>query len=212
MFRLTRREQVIVTAFLVLILIVSGIYMYGRPSLANNVPLPKLEESASATTGVQSFKTESSVTKQPEIKVDVKGAVHVPGVYSLPAGSRVTDALQAAGGTSEQANLDALNLAQKLSDGAFIQVPIRDERSSAAQTAQPGAAGAVSSGGTANKINVNTATAEQLDSLEGIGSTRAKAIVQYREQFGPFQKADDLLKIKGVGPKLLETIKDRLEF
>jgi competence protein ComEA len=210
MFRLTRREQAIVTGFLVLILIVSGIYMYGRPSLANDVPLPKLEEPASNPTGIQPTKPESSVTKLADIKVDVKGAVHVPGVYSLPAGSRVADALQAAGGTSQQANLDSLNLAQKLSDGAFIQVPNKEGQSSAAQPA--GAAGVVSNGGANHKINVNTATAEQLDSLEGIGSTRAKAIVQHREQFGPFQKPEDLLKIKGLGPKLLETIKDRLEF
>lgn len=205
MFRLTRREQVLLVGFLVLILAVSGIYMYERPSMATQIPLPNKEETTKQSTAnidVPPAKASG------EVKVDVKGAVHSPGVYSLPGGSRVADAIQAAGGASEQSDLEALNLAQKLQDGGYVLVPEKGNQQKANSSGSANTpAGSLAQNG---KLNINTATEEQLDALQGIGLTRAKAIVQHREQYGPFQTVEDLLKIKGFGPKLLETIKDRL--
>jgi competence protein ComEA len=202
MVRLSKREQVIVIGFLVLILAVSGIYMYGRPGLSSEVPLPKANQPESSNPG-ETAKQDVPAKPAGEVKVDVKGAVHSPGVYSLPAGARIGDAIQVAGGPTDEADLTSVNLAQKIADGAMVAVPTKNERSSQAGSNKT----TYTSEG---KININTATVEQLDALDGIGSTRAKAIVQYRDQNGPFQSVDDLLKVKGFGPKLLETIKDRL--
>ncbi|MFC4766303.1 helix-hairpin-helix domain-containing protein [Effusibacillus consociatus] len=203
MLRLTRREQVLVVGFLVVILLVSGVYMYGRPSLASQIPLPKAEEQGQVN-GAASGKQETTGLKPAgEVKVDVKGAVHSPGVYSLPSGSRIADAIQVAGGANEKADLEALNLAQKLVDGGLVVVPVKGDSQSGANTVKT----ALSPEG---KLNINTATVQQLDAVNGIGSTRAQAIVQYREQNGPFQSVDDLLKVKGFGPKLLAAIKDQL--
>lgn len=215
MLRLTRREQVVLIGFLVLILIASGIYMYGRPSMATELPLPRLTDSAGHQSGqdIMGGKPQTAAPKPlPEVTVDVKGAVHAPGVFTLPGSSRVVDALQAAGGATEQADLVSLNLAQKLQDGSSIVVPLKGQAGGTANgsSSGSGSAGGAYSAAQSGKININQATAEQLDGLEGIGSTRAKAIVQYREQNGPFQSVDDLLQVKGIGPKLLEAIRDRL--
>jgi competence protein ComEA len=203
MLRLTRREQVVLIGFLVLIMIASGIYMYGRPSMATELPLPKLADSTGQTAASKPI---------PEVTVDVKGAVHAPGVFTLPGSSRVVEAIQAAGGATEQADLESLNLAQKLLDGSSIVVPLKGQAGGTANgsSSASGSAGGAYSSAQSGKININQATAEQLDGLEGIGSTRAKAIVQYREQNGPFQSVDDLLQVKGIGPKLLEAIRDRI--
>lgn len=223
MLRLTRREQVVLIGFLVLILIASGIYMYGRPSMATELPLPRLTDSAGHQSGQHPEQTsgqdgmggkpQTAAPKPiPEVTVDVKGAVHAPGVFTLPGSSRVVDALQAAGGATEQADLESLNLAQKLQDGSSIVVPLKGQAGGTANgsSSGSGSAGGAYSAAQSGKININQATAEQLDGLEGIGSTRAKAIVQYREQNGPFQSVDDLLQVKGIGPKVLEAIRDRL--
>lgn len=200
MFRLTRREQIIVISFLVLILVASGVYMYGRPGPVSQVPLPRADVQGQ-TDGTANGRQETVPAKQAaEIKVDVKGAVRTPGVYTLPAGSRVIDAIREAGGNTEQADLQSLNLAQKLPDGGLVNVPVQGEPAGAAKGFAP----------PDGKLNLNTATVEQLDALEGIGSTRAKAIVEYREKQGPFQSVDDLQKVKGFGPKLVETIRDKL--
>ncbi|WP_018132364.1 helix-hairpin-helix domain-containing protein [Effusibacillus pohliae] len=200
MLRLTKREQVIVVALLLLILLVSGVYMYGRPGMASQVPLPKAAEQPQPAASAGSKQDAAQPKPAGEVMVDVKGAVHSPGVYTLPAGARVVDAIQAAGGATEQADLQSVNLAQKLADGAPVLIPAKGEQASAAKPS------VVAEG----KLNLNTATIEQLDALDGIGSTRAKAIVEYREKNGPFQSVDDLLKVKGFGPKLLDAIKDRL--
>lgn len=207
MLRLTRREQVMLIGFLILILIASGMYMYERPSMATQVPLPKLAES-SGQTGNAAGISETGLSKpSSEVTVDVKGAVHAPGVFTLPGGSRIVDAIQAAGGATDQADLESINLAQKLQDGSSVTVPIKGQ---AAGATAGSASSSHDSSTPTGKVNINLATVDQLDTLEGIGSTRAKAIIQYREQHGPFQSVDDLLQVKGIGPKLLETIRDRL--
>jgi competence protein ComEA len=140
----------------------------------------------------------------PGVRVSVQGAVATPGVYRLPAGSIVQDAIQAAGGFLPHADVSRINLAALLSDGQEIRVPLRTP------TAQPG----VSSSATDSahkKINLNTATLAELDSLPGIGPVLAQRIIDYREEHGPFQSVDELLNVKGIGPELLEKIRDLVE-
>ncbi len=143
--------------------------------------------------------------------VQVEGAVVHPGVYSLPAGSRLKDALQAAGGPLAEANLQSLNLARLLVDGERIDVPYKAgfaplvEITPTAATASPQSNTTPSPTG---KININYATLEELQTLPGIGPVLAQRIIEYREEYGPFVDIEELLNIEGIGPALLDRIRD----
>jgi competence protein ComEA len=136
--------------------------------------------------------------------VHVAGAVHRPGVYELSQGDRVIDAIEAAGGPRRRADLDALNLAAVLVDGQQVMIP----RESTGGGPGGGTSGPSGSTGTEALINVNTATAEQLDTLPGIGPVLATAIIDHRERNGPFAAVDDLLDVSGIGEVRLADIRD----
>ena len=138
------------------------------------------------------------------IKVYVSGQANLPGVYELPSDSRADDALRAAGGPTSQADLDSVNLAKRLSDEEQVHIPGRDEDGSAASKG-PGAAS------TPGMVLLNTATAEELETLPNIGPSRAKAIIEYREENGPFARVDDLTSVSGIGTGILESIRDLIE-
>lgn len=143
-----------------------------------------------------------------EVVVDVKGAVLSPGVYALSSDERVIDALEKAGGLREEAATEAINLAQKLTDGMVIYVPTREEvgeNQGVSFTISP------PPGQGTGKININLASVEELQKLPGIGPARAQAIVRYREEHGPFQSLEELTNVSGIGPKILENIKDQIE-
>jgi competence protein ComEA len=141
----------------------------------------------------------------PGVRVSVQGAVSSPGVYNLPPGTIVQDALAAAGGTLPQADLARVNLAAVLVDGQELRIPVLVPTSAASTSGSPSNPAANS------KINLNTATLAELDSLPGIGPVLAQRIIDYREQYGPFQSVDDLLKVKGIGSSLLEKIRNLVE-
>jgi competence protein ComEA len=135
--------------------------------------------------------------------VHVAGAVRHPGLYRLPSGSRIDDAVRAAGGVTEDGVLDALNLAAQVRDGDKVLVPsTRAQASTPGAAAAPGAPGAAQ-GGT---INLNTATAAELDALPGIGPAIAGRIIAYRDQHGGFRTVKDLMKVPGIGPAKFEQL------
>lgn len=144
------------------------------------------------------------------IVVDIKGEVKHPGVYTLAAGLRVNDAIQYAGGLTNKADEDQINLAQKLADEMVINVPARGEKgTAAAESGIPSADGGqgMDGGGAESMVNVNTADAEELQKLPGIGPAKAAAIINYRKQHGLFKKVDDLTNVTGIGEKSLERMK-----
>jgi len=128
------------------------------------------------------------------IRVYVSGAINLPDVYSLPAGSIARDAITAAGGPLPDADLNRVNLAQSLSDGQQIYVP----RVGEAAVIEPGAGAAASV--PAGPININTATQAQLESLPHIGPAIAARIIQYRDEHGPFARIEDIQNVPGIGP------------
>lgn len=134
--------------------------------------------------------------------VHVAGAVHTPGVYSVPTGSRVIDAVQAAGGLAVDANVDAVNLAALLADGQRVYVPRIGETAPVVADGSPDAA--VEPTG---PIDINAATAEQLDTLPGIGPATAAAIIAHRDRLGPFGAVDQLGDVPGIGPAKLEALR-----
>jgi competence protein ComEA len=134
--------------------------------------------------------------------VQVAGEVRRPGVYRLRAGQRVDHAVRLAGGPTERADLTGVNLAAKVEDGRQVIVPARG----AASVSAPGAVG----GGAGGQLNLNTATVEQLDELDGVGPATARKIVAYRQQHGGFRSVAELDQVPGIGPKRLAALKDRL--
>lgn len=144
-------------------------------------------------------------TSQP-IKVDVDGAVGVPGVYSLPAGSRVEDAVKAAGGLEDNAYRGAVNLAEILEDGMHLYIPVRipeANQADQAEISQPSTSRSV------GVVNINFASQEILESLPGIGPVTAEAIISFRSE-QPFSRIEDLQKVTGIGPATYEKLKGRI--
>jgi len=140
--------------------------------------------------------------------VHVAGAVTAPGVYDLPSGGRVRDAVAAAGGAAGDAVLDAINLAAPVVDGQQVYVPRVGEASGPAPAS--GAAPAAGPGGlsAAAPLDLNTASEEQLLDLPGVGPVLAAAIVRHREESGPYTSVDGLLEVSGIGPARLESLRE----
>jgi competence protein ComEA len=134
-----------------------------------------------------------------DVVVHVAGAVTRPGVYRLPAGSRVTDAVRRAGGFARGANRDAINLAARLSDGQQVVVP------------RPGVAATSGAGGQTGPVSLGSATVDQLDEIEGIGPVTAQKIIEFRDQHGGLSSIDQLDEVDGIGPATMETLRSGLQ-
>lgn len=137
-----------------------------------------------------------------DLVVDVAGAVRRPGVYRLPAGARVVDAIDRAGGPAAGALLEGINRAARLTDGQQVMVPER------------GPGGTIASAGTGAEdgpISLGSATVEQLETIDGIGPVTAGKIVEYREQHGGLASVDQLDQVSGIGPATMESLRARLQ-
>ncbi|BAF59035.1 hypothetical membrane protein [Pelotomaculum thermopropionicum SI] len=200
--QLDRRQQLVVILLAGVILFGAGYRLAqvkGRPADEGRPALEKAGEN-----------------KAKDVVVHVAGAVAKPGVYQLPQGSRVIDAINKAGPT-EEADLDALQLAAPVSDGKTVYVP---QKSQATQTGPPAAAnkaGTAPAAATAKQntpssqlVNINTADQGQLDTLPGIGPALAQRIIQYRESNGPFKTIEELKNVSGIGDKNFENLKDKI--
>lgn len=146
----------------------------------------------------------------PPLVVHIEGAVQRPGVYEIPVGTRLFELIERAGGAKESADLRGLNLAAPLYDGQKVTIPTllpQEEKAENPQIASPEVQRS-----TTPLVNVNTASQKELESLPGIGEVLAQRIIEYRETHGPFQTPEDLLKVRGIGPKKLEKIRDRITF
>jgi competence protein ComEA len=144
------------------------------------------------------------------VTVHVAGAVQRPGVYRLGPGARVDDAVRRAGGPRRRADLDAVNLAAKLEDGRQVIVPARAGMAAAApadaSAGPPAAVGLAGATAPQTTINLNTATLEQLDTLDGVGPGIAQRILDYREQHGGFSRVEEIGEVPGIGAKRLATL------
>ena len=137
-----------------------------------------------------------------DLVVDVTGAVERPGVYRLPAGSRVEDAVERAGGASARAELEAVNRAARLADGQQVVVP---EARAGRAPSRPRARRR------RGPISLGTATVEQLDTIDGIGPVTAADIVEFRDQHGGLASVDQLDQVSGIGPATMESLRARLQ-
>ena len=169
-------------------------------ALAITVGIGIFRGQSAPTQAVTIAKTPAATTgAATELYAHVSGAVRDPGLYVLPDGSRVVDAVAAAGGFAKGAGRDGVNLARPLSDGEQLVVPKKGEQA----TAAPGS-GAVGGG----KLNLNTADQAALEELPGIGPALAQRIIAWRDENGRFTSIDDLLAVSGIGDKLLAGLRD----
>lgn len=172
----------------------------------NKEPMKQTVSTETENTEVkqEAFKDESNET----IVIDIKGAVKHPGVYEMRTGDRLSQAIEKAGGTSEQADEMQVNLAELLQDGTVVYIPKRGEETAV----QQGVGGAIQSDGGkgAALVNINTATLEELQGISGVGPSKAEAIIAYREENGRFQTTEDITKVSGIGEKSFEKIKSSI--
>ena len=186
-------------------LLVGGFFLL-KPAPQTAVKETNLQAEVAAVSKDSSTEKEEKEepVEQDLITVDVKGAVKAPGIYDLPVGSRVNDAVQKAGGLTEQADSKSLNLAQKVSDEALVYVPTKGEEVASQQTAS----GTTSSTSKEKKVNLNKASLEELKQVKGLGGKRAQDIIDHREANGKFKSVDELKKVSGIGAKTIEKLKD----
>ncbi|WP_165171582.1 ComEA family DNA-binding protein [Adlercreutzia sp. ZJ242] len=167
--------------------------------------------SADASASEAASSASAAAEEAPQICVHVGGCVAHPGVCYLPAGARVAEAVEAAGGFADGAAHDAVNLARVLSDGEQIIVPSADQAAAVASpSADAGGAGGAPSSAAGGRVNINTADVAQLVTLDGVGEATALKIVKDREANGPFKTIEDLKRVSGIGDKKFEGLKDRI--
>lgn len=193
----TLREKIMGIILVVLLILFGSIYLFDDHNY------PKKENNQQFST-YPPAKPKTSSQEQGRIMVDVKGAVQQPGIYQLSADSRVYQAIQAAGGLLEKADQKQLNLAQKCKDEMVVYVPRKGEQP---HVSTPGIQSTTDS-----LININTATASELERLDSIGPSKAEAIVKFRETHGPFQSIDQLTQVPGIGKKTVDKFRDQITF
>lgn len=191
-FLQTRRNALLVVGAALAVLLLGGqLLARGRPRTAP----------AAVPTAVPV----AAPAPQPRIVVDVTGAVRRPGLYHLDDGARVADAVARAGGATAKADLESVNLAARVADGEQVAVP---RRGAGVAAAVASAETAGSEAAATGPVHLNSATAEQLDALPGVGPVTAQKIVAYRSEHGGFRSVDELDAISGIGPARLEQLRD----
>ena len=202
---LEAQHRKIIIILVVVILAGGGVWMlkYFHPTLFLGEPNFVVETEAAPP---------PAPTPKSEIAVHVTGAVKLPGVYYLSTDARVHEAIEKAGGKTDQADVHSLNLAAKIRDGQQIDVPeirqipdVGQDLPVSPATPQPSVRRSAPSDG--SHININTATSQELQTLRGIGPTLAQRIIEYRQTSGGFSTVDDLTNVKGIEEKTLEKIR-----
>jgi competence protein ComEA len=194
---LTRR-QLLVGGLVALVLLTLAARLLLRPGASASVRVPP---------PVVPARTATVAAKQ--LVVNIVGAVRRPGLYRLPPGSRVADAVARAGGTTGRALVELVNLAAPIADGEQIVVPRRGVAVAGAAGGAAAPAGAAAPGGAAaGPVHLNTATLEQLDGLPGVGPVTAQKILDYRQEHGAFGSVDELDAVSGIGPARLEQLRE----
>lgn len=230
-FLVTHREQLI-KAIAVIVIIAVAFFVFtgkggdeedaaavsGEPGQTEAVQEQGGEVSSDGT-GTEAGAA-SAVRTSGKILVDVSGAVNYPKVVELPQGSRVQDAIDAAGGLKKRADISGINRAAEVQDGEKIDIPFRNRNSVSTGSAYSegvpddtygGASSSASSYDTAGgMVNINTAGSEQLQTLTGIGPALAERIISYREQNGAFMSIEEIKNVSGIGDKTFEKFKDRI--
>lgn len=210
--------------YLLVIAVILVIFLFvkkgGDENKDNQISENSISQSSSATSSSStSFANQSSSqVESKEVTVDISGAVKHGGVYTLKNGARLQELIEAAGGLKDNAQIKAINRAVMLKDQDKIHIPYKGEKVESASTISNAGGSANSttsnpsgSSTSGEKINLNTASAADLQKLNGIGEKKAEQIIAYRDQNGQFKKIEDLMQVSGIGEKTFAALKDQLE-
>ena len=204
MFNLSNQEKITIILLLIVIIIGGGIILYKNINSEDNFTINRASGNSENTSAMQ--------IEIPSVIIHVTGAVNNPGVYQLKSTDRVVDAVNIAGGETEEANLDLINLAALLKDGQKIIIPYKiysengeESNESINNNVEIRYSSPSSLSG---KININTANSTILQSLPGIGPVLSERIIEYRNQNGLFGVIDDIMNVSGIAEKKFEGIKD----
>ena len=209
-------HKAVVVAMLVVIAMASGLAMASFGGESDGVSFervgdsgPSVEPGSGVPSDDASDGSSSKASAETEVYVDVDGAVASPGVYRLQDGARVSQAIDAAGGLAAEADVTGLNRASKVTDGQKIYVPTVGEQqaASAAGGVEGGAASVSGARASSGLVNINTASAAELQTLSGIGPSMAQSIIDERTKNGAFTSVDDLMRVSGIGEKKFAKIK-----
>lgn len=199
-----------IVAVVVVVAICIGTLLFDAVSAPPSFEVVKAEATDASDAGADGEQPAAEKT----ILVHVGGEVRAPGLYEIAQGSRVNDAIEAAGGFTDDASRDAVNLAREVADGEQIIVAAVEEverqASAASSGSVPGGSSASGAAGAQKKVNINTASAEELDSLPGIGASTAQKIVADRAANGPFKTIEDLKRVTGIGEKKFAQLADSI--
>lgn len=194
------------------VLAVIVIILVGRVMMASST-----KEKVMVTNAVNTTRVEETTTMMPQnCYVDIKGEVLRPGVYEFSCESRIQEVIKKAGGFTEEADETKINLAQKITDQMQMIVPNVNSKQEGGVTEgnseKGNSSNMILSNAKQGKVNINTATLEELQTIKGIGKKKAEAILQYRKEHGAFRSKEDLLQVKGIGKKALEAIESQVTF
>lgn len=210
---LKRSKKTVIYCYIVIVLIF-GMVWTGCTGREAEFIAEIRETEVSESDESENLQPEAEEQEKPaEIYVDVSGAVAKPGVFCLEEGSRVFQAIEAAGGYLPEAAGECINRAEILGDGQQIYVPTKEEADNNGNPGHQQGEGAVKTGNTSSgdgRVNINLAGEEELTTLTGIGATRAKAIIAYREANGPFSAVEDIMKVEGIKAGTFAKIKDEI--
>ena len=220
MTRFNKKQKIIIGIFIVVVAIVAIYYSYKQE---NNF-LEQTENLEIENQAKEGAEESEETTEKEKIIVHISGAVQNEGIVELESGSRVADAIEKAGGLKENAYMDEINLAYQLEDGEKIHIPTIEEQkekenqeSKVGNESGTGNVGTTSkssnssiNNGSQTKININTATEEELDTLPGIGPSTATKILDYRKEKGKFKTIEEIKEVSGIGESKYEKIKDKI--
>ncbi|TFJ39109.1 hypothetical protein CKN73_11210 [Carnobacterium divergens] len=204
--------SVIALSLVLVVMISTLIILLFTQQSSENIVVEPLEESRSKEEQ-QLEKEESSKKKEPspeKLVVDIKGAVKNPGVYGVTSDMRLIDAINLAGGFTGEADQSQMNLALRLTDQLMIYVPKNGEELTMEQSLKSGEKVNEEVASKGLKVNLNTASVAELQTLAGVGLKKAEDIIRYREENGSFQQIEELTKVSGIGEKTYEALKEQL--
>ncbi len=206
MFNFSNQEKITIILLLIVIVVGVGIVLYKNINSEDNFVINRASDISENSPAIQ--------IEIPSVIIHIAGAVKNPGVYQLKSTDRIVDAVKIAGGATEEANLDLINLAALLKDGQKIIIPYKTYSETGEEintnTYNYVSSAYSSSGSTSAKININIANANMLQNLPGIGPVLSERIIEYRNQNGLFGVIDDIMDVSGIAEKKYEGIKDQI--
>ncbi len=201
-----RENNKLIKAAAAVIVIAVAFVFFGDYGEKEKIKIP--DASLSAEESEKEKKPSKRPEKKEEIIVDISGCIVKPGVYYVSADSRLCDIISLAGGLTEDADIDSINQAESVSDGQKLFIPSIQDKTSEGFNSGGNSLGSASSQG--GKVNINTATFDELQTISGIGPATASSIIEYRTEHGKFASIEDIKNVSGIGEKTFEKLKDKI--